>query len=349
MWRTPRLYATILILSFTNPIFCEETIVSPLPTPQQSTSIPANIPKPENTPQMAFKAFTGKITKSKVRLRTMPNREAPIIREVAKDDLFLIIGESGDFYAIQPPKGTKSYIFRTFVLDNIVEGSRVNVRLEPDLEAPVIAQLNTGDRIEGVISSQNNKWLEIAPPSSTRFYIAKEFVQNLGGPDMLARLEKRGEEVNQYLQSAIEKSQFELQKPYEETHIDGIVDLLNTIIQKYPDYPQQVAQAKEVLKNVQDAYLQKKISHLENKTKAASENIAATNQQLKDEIKNQLDRLNALEEQLSKQSCASTIVMPLPTEIIYPVQEVSYDPITAKMSIWNETEEELFQCWVPST
>lgn len=49
------------------------------------------------------------------------------------------------------------------MLDNTIEGNRVNVRLEPNLEAPIIAQLNAGDKIEGQISALNSKWYEITP------------------------------------------------------------------------------------------------------------------------------------------------------------------------------------------
>lgn len=340
--KTLRLGAILLVFSLPFLAYSEEPSLPP--TPSHSFPNPSAPTKSETSVPTSshFKAFTGKITKNKVRIRTMPNLEAPIIREANREDIVLIIGESGDFYAVQPPKGTKAYIFRTFVLDNVVEGSRVNIRLEPDLEAPVIAQLNTGDRIQGIISTQNNKWLEITPPASTRFYVAKEFVSNIGDSEMLSRLEKRGEEVNQYLQTAIERSQAELQKPYEDMHIDGIVETLTQIIQKFPDFPQQISQAKEILKTIQDTYLQKKIAHLETKTKAASETLNASNQQLKDEIKSQQDRLNQLEEQIKKQS-SPTISPKEPSSI---EKETHPKAITAKMSIWNDTEEKLFQNWL---
>ncbi|MGZ3733102.1 MAG: SH3 domain-containing protein, partial [Parachlamydiaceae bacterium] len=103
-------------------------------------------------PLQSIEPFTGKITRNKVRMRLQPSLDALILRELSKDDLLSVVGESNEFYAILPPKDTKAYIFRTYVLDDIVEGSRVNVRLEPAIEAPVIAQLNSGDKVEGIIS-----------------------------------------------------------------------------------------------------------------------------------------------------------------------------------------------------
>ncbi len=99
-------------------------------------------------------------------MRLRPDLDSRIIKELSKNELVTIIGEKGDFWAVQAPAGTKAFIFRSFVLDNVVEGTRVNVRLEPSLDAPVIAHLSSGDKIEDPsISPINPKWLEIAPPA----------------------------------------------------------------------------------------------------------------------------------------------------------------------------------------
>lgn len=45
-----------------------------------------------------FKAFTGKVQANKVRLRVKPDLEGHIIKQVNKNDLFLIVAEAGDFF-----------------------------------------------------------------------------------------------------------------------------------------------------------------------------------------------------------------------------------------------------------
>ncbi|HEX4838930.1 MAG TPA: hypothetical protein VFU89_00630, partial [Rhabdochlamydiaceae bacterium] len=132
--------------------------------------------------EQPFSPFTGKIKRQKVRLRASADLESPIVRELHKGEMLVVNGKKGDFYAVDPPAGTKAYVFRSFVLDGVVEGNRVNVRFAPSLDAPVIGHLNSGDRIQGQISSLNNKWYEITPPPGTRFYVAKEFVESIGGP-----------------------------------------------------------------------------------------------------------------------------------------------------------------------
>lgn len=227
----------------------------------------ADEPAAETTVNTAtpFKPFTGKITRNKVRMRLKPSLDAPILKELCHEDMVIVIGESDEFYAVKPPPEMKAYVFRTFVLDNVVEGNRVNVRLDPDTEAPVIAQLNAGDHVQGAVSPLNSKWLEIDPPDSTKFFVCKEYVSNIGDPSLLSTLTKRREDVNTLLETAIEQSAAELQKPYEEIHLEHAVAALNKVISQYSDFPTQVSQAKEQLSTIQEAFLQKKLAYLENK------------------------------------------------------------------------------------
>ncbi|MDP4164853.1 MAG: hypothetical protein Q8898_17300, partial [Bacillota bacterium] len=162
--------------------------------------------------EQPFSPFTGKVKRTKVRLRANADLESPVVKELRKGELLIVNGKKGDFYAVEPPAGSKAYVFRSFVLDGVVEGNRVNVRFAPSLDAPIIAHLNSGDRIQGVISSLNNKWYEISPPSGTRFYVAKEFVESIGGPELKVQLDKRRNAAEQLLDAATLLTQVEMKK-----------------------------------------------------------------------------------------------------------------------------------------
>ena len=164
----------------------------------------------------SFKSFTGKVLANKVRIRSKADMESRIVRQVNKNDLLLVIGEAGDFWAVQPPKGTKAYVFRSYVLDNVVEANRVNVRLEPHVDAPIIGQLQSGDKVDGVVCAMNHKWFEIAPPKNSRFFISKEYIEKAGNPDYLSVMEKRKGEVEEQLSSAFFLAEAECKKNYEE-------------------------------------------------------------------------------------------------------------------------------------
>lgn len=214
----------------------------------------------------AFKPFTGKVTANKVRIRDKAELDSHIIRQINKNDLLLVVGEEGDFYAIEPPKGTKAYLFRSFVLDNVIEVSRVNIRLEPHADAPIIGQLEAGTKIEGQVCPMNHKWLEIPAPSHTRFFVCKEYVVNAGGPEYIVTMEKKKDQVDELLNSAYMIAEVECKKSYEEMSIAQPTDLFQTIIRNFSDFPDAVQQAKEGLTQLKETYLNKKIAFLESKT-----------------------------------------------------------------------------------
>jgi hypothetical protein len=218
----------------------------------------------------SISAFTGKITKNKVRMRLQPNLESIILRELGTHDMVIVLGENEEFYAVQPPAEIKGYVFRTYVLDGVVEGNHVNVRLEPDLSAPIIAQLNSGDRINGTISPHDKKWLEITLPASTHFYVAKEYVEKIGDANYMTKWNRRKEEVSQLIATASKNSQQELQKPFDQINIDSINKDLNKVVSQYSDFTDEAAKAKELLTTIQTAYLSKKVAYFESMPKTVT-------------------------------------------------------------------------------
>lgn len=292
----------------------------------------SEVPQTAQAPSVPFEAFTGKVIKNKVRLRQQPNLEAPVIRELNQGDLLIIVGESDDFYAVQPPADVKGYVFRTYILDNVVEANRVNVRIAPDVDAAVIAQLSTGDHVTGVISPLNNKWLEIVPPTSSRFYIAKDYIQKMGNTAFLSTFERRRDEVNQLLNSTYVVSQAELQKSFPEINLNGVYSNYNKIISEYTDFPEQVAKSREMMTVLQENYLQKKLSFLEAKSNMVHSDWENKNTELNQQVKNQQQKLTQLEQQLqnNKGFIRST---------------VDNSGLSQKMAAWIPAEQNLYQAW----
>ncbi|MGK5594101.1 MAG: SH3 domain-containing protein [Parachlamydiaceae bacterium] len=213
-----------------------------------------------------FSPFTGKVISNKVRLRNQPNLDGQIIKELKKGDMLVVLGESDDFYTVQPPSDIKAYVFRTFVLDNQIEGSNVNVRLGPDLESPIIAKLSSGDRVDGLtLCSTHNKWFEITPPASARFYVAKDYIEKIGDASLMAKLLKKEAELSKLLDSTIQLSTLEMGKDYPEVNLEAITKNYHFIIQNGHEFPAFATQAKEQLAQLQEDYLNKKIAYLEAK------------------------------------------------------------------------------------
>jgi hypothetical protein len=217
-----------------------------------------------------FSPFTGKVKKTKVRLRANADLESRVVKELGRSDLVLVVGEKGDFYAVEPPSNIKAYVFRSFVLDGVVEGNRVNVRLEPSLDAPIIGHLNSGDRIQGTLSSLNNKWYEIPPPAGTRFYVAKELVDSIGGPERKAQLDKRRVAAEQLLDAATLLSHVEMKKSFREMDIERIKQNYQTVMNDFTEFPELCDKAKEGFNALQEEYTQRKIAYLEDKSDGKS-------------------------------------------------------------------------------
>lgn len=316
--------------------------VTAQPSEEKPTTPDTPVKEVKKSPPVAavkLDPFTGKISKNKVRIRLQPSFDASVLKELNLNDLVVVDGESEDFYAIQPPADVKAYVFRTFVLDNVIEGSRVNARLKPDLDAPVVAQLNSGDRVEGVIHSGNNKWMEIKLPSKTRFYVAKEYVTKAGDAGLKARLEKKQEEAFQLINTTEGLAKAEMQKPFEQINIDMIKGNYQRLMKDFPEFPEVAGKAKEALTVVMDTYTTKKLAYLENQTRTSAGTVEA-NKKLSVELQNQKSKVNELERQLeqNRQTVAVQSYGPPKT-----------DQLPVNMSTWQPVEDSLMAAWSQQT
>jgi hypothetical protein len=221
-----------------------------------------------------YKPFTAKVLGNGVRLRLHADVDSPIVRELEVNDLLVVVGEKHDFYAVEAPSSMNVYIFRSFVLDNVVEGARVNIRLQPDLSSPVVGYMTSGEQVNGKISSKNHKWLEFAPPKSVCFYIAKEYLEKMGGPELKEIHDQKMANLATLIESANLLSQSEMLKPFDEIDFQKVSSNYQDIINDYAEFPKSIATIKQTLANLQEDYLKKKLSYLEHKAFVMSKNIS---------------------------------------------------------------------------
>jgi len=222
-------------------------------------------------PKSSFQKFTGRVVGNKVRIRAKADLDGKIIMQQNKDDLVLVIGDDDAFWAIQPPDEVKAYIFRSYVLENIVEANRVNVRLAPSIEAPVISQLESGTKVVGDVCNKNRKWLEITPPKNTKFYISKEFISYAGSPDYFNNMTKRKNQVTNLLDQAYTVYQEESRMPFDSMSPKSFISLLEKIIKEYSDFSSKTNEAKKLLVKFKENYLEKKLAYMEEKSLKADQ------------------------------------------------------------------------------
>jgi hypothetical protein len=202
-----------------------------------------------------FKPFTGKISGNRVRLRAAPSLEGSILKELSAGSLCVVTGEVDEFYAIKPEASVKGYVFRSYVLDGVVEASNLNVRLEPDMGSIVLVQLKQGDKVQGTVCAGNPKWLSIDLPKNVRFFVAKNYVTNLGDESLFTTIQTRRQQVSSHL-SALEISiKQELAKPFSQIKLLPYVNELKVIISQNEDLPDLVEYAQTLVRTLQEQYL----------------------------------------------------------------------------------------------
>lgn len=245
--------------------------VAPEPEVSALKALSEVLPALEITPAPKVKVqevnvepFTGKVKGRKVRMRLKADLDSRVMRELSKGDLVKVVGERGEFWAVEAPQDIDAYVFRGFVIDNTIEGSHVNVRLEPSTDSPVLTHLNSGDAIHNAsVSPINSKWLKIALPPQTRFYIAKDYIEYAGGPEVKERVEQRRHTAEQLLEASEVLGKAELRKTFEEIDFDRVAKGYRNVIDNFSELSELADQAKESLSSFQEKYLQKKISLLD--------------------------------------------------------------------------------------
>lgn len=294
--------------------------------------VQAEMPSPEA--HSLFTPFTGRIKGQRVRLRAHPTLESFVVRETSPGEMFAIVGEEKEFYSVKPSRAMKGYVFRTFVLDNVVEGDRVNVRLAPDIDSPVIGQLHAGEKVRATVCDANNKWLEIALPSSMHFFVAREYVEQAGPIEMVAEMESKREQAYHLLSAAVLFAQVEMQKSFDEINLEQVHTKFLTLQKDFADFADITEKAKEADVAVEEAYIQKKIVFLESKADRtiALQNDDADAIQRLSKIGREVKGSVSKEESLSATSLGAGLTQ---GEVVP----------TDKMLAWRTFEESLYHVW----
>ncbi len=220
--------------------------------------------------------FTGKVKASKLRVRVAADPDSQVAVELPKNSLVIVNGEKGDYYSIQAPDAIKGYVFRSLVLDGVVEAAKANVRLAPSLEAPVIAHLNAGDKVGDHISEGNKKWYEVSLPETTRFYVAKQFVEKIGDVSFKEKMDRKKAQATQLLTSAEILTKNDLKKSFDQIDLQEIKNRYETLISDFPDFPEITEQAQKALHQAQEDYMSQRIHFLESQVEAKEQEKAPT-------------------------------------------------------------------------
>lgn len=230
--------------------------------------------------QPSFQPFTGKVIGNKVRLRLTPNLEGHIIRELNRGEIFAVVKEDSEYFAVTPTEDLKAYIFRTHVIDSSIEGERVNVRLAPNLDAPIITQLSSGDPIHIDQKGSKGKWLQIDLPKDVHLWVAKDYIEKVGPVEYAGKYKERIAEASQLLATANLISQAEFRKPFQEIDLTRITRNYERVLSDYTDISDVTKLSKTAIQTLQKEYCDRKIAFLENKAGKAVLEVKSLNAKL---------------------------------------------------------------------
>ncbi len=207
--------------------------------------------------QENFIPFTGVVKGNKVRIRTAPKLDSSILKEVSVGDLLPIVGETENFYSIQPSSDIKGYVFRTFIINGIVEGDQVNVRAAPSTLSPILYKLHKGDFV--TVYEEKGNWVEIELPSTCFFYISKEFIEKKGDISLINEINDQIKLANDLLKKAVAVAEKELKKPLSHVNLEEIYQNITSIREgNFKNLPGIEEKVESELEKIQQLFLNKK-------------------------------------------------------------------------------------------
>ena len=143
------------------------------------------------------------VTARDVNLRTEPSAKSEVVVVLGKDERFVMLGETRDFYrVISPTKGFEGWVSKEYseladpeLPTYKVIGTSVNFRHTPNVDAEIIEQLDAGTEVEAL--GRDEKW-SLVDLEGQRGWIYSEYLVSAerfgtaAGRDIGGRLAARG-------------------------------------------------------------------------------------------------------------------------------------------------------------
>lgn len=135
----------------------------------------------------AAESFPGVINTGDVHIRADATVGAISICQAKEGQAVEVVDAAYDWYQITLPDQAPVFVFAKFVkrdADNewVISGSNVNLRMQPDLGAPILGQVDKGTKVQ--VITESGEWYRIKPLPSTRGWIHKKFVDRATEPPL---------------------------------------------------------------------------------------------------------------------------------------------------------------------
>jgi len=132
------------------------------------------------------------VTGDRVCLRARPEARSEVVHQVSTGDALQVdLTSTGQWVEVIAPPSAEVWISSDLVSNDVVAVSKGLVRAGPSRNYSTVGTVGRGDRL--VVRRRQNGWLQIAPPSSCRLWISRDYVRQ--APPRLTADSSAGSEV----------------------------------------------------------------------------------------------------------------------------------------------------------
>jgi len=118
-----------------------------------------------------------KVNGDNVNLRAGADSNKEVVCQASYDDILYAAGkdESGKWFRVLPPKGTKLYVYEKLIQDGKVSVKTLNVRSGPGINYTKMGEVLRGQDVK--VIDQRNEWLAIVPPDNCYLWISTDYLE----------------------------------------------------------------------------------------------------------------------------------------------------------------------------
>jgi len=182
--------------------------------------------------------YTGTITGYSVNLRSGPGANFEILRKLNKSDFVLVVEVGPEWIKIALPRNSKAYVHSGFIVRNNqisgqISADRVNIRAGAGTNFNVVGQLNKNDALE--IISKTDDWYYIFPYGNAYGWVHKNFVKEVGDPNIYTNAESKKREGVTLFSEAVNFEIAHTKSKDQQIDLAPVIQRYQAIIRDYPN------------------------------------------------------------------------------------------------------------------
>ncbi|MEN7972769.1 MAG: SH3 domain-containing protein [Verrucomicrobiota bacterium] len=124
--------------------------------------------------------FKVRVTGDRVSLRANPDINSELLERAMQGEELVFLGQTNGWVAVQAPESLDFWVSGQYVVNGVVQPTKLNIRSGPSQNYSVVCVVNKGDSIS--LRGEFNDWLKIAPPAGSLVWISEDYVEIIEPP-----------------------------------------------------------------------------------------------------------------------------------------------------------------------